>query len=305
MVKSAYSNWETAMKLTNNHQLPEAFVKFMKNDKYSRGDSDISVTTLIDAPRINKLRERHDSELTMDVSERIWALLGTAAHHILEQAESPSVVTEERLYANVFDWKISGAIDIQEYNPDGSITVIDYKVCSVWSVMNDKPEWEKQLNCYAYLVRKAKELNVTSLKICAIIRDWNRRKASMESDYPNAPVHLVEVPLWTIEEQDKYIEERVALHMDAQERFFFAEPLPQCTEQERWAKPSRWAVMKKGRKSAVKLFDDERHAQLFIETQKGADALFIEHRKGEYTRCQGNYCGVAQFCDQNKETSNV
>jgi len=288
------------MKLTNKHGLPEAFVRFLRNDKYSRGNADISVTTLIDAPRINKLRERHSDELTMDVSDRLWALLGTATHHILEQAEQPNVVTEERMYWQVFDWKLSGAVDVQEYMADGSVKIIDYKVCSAWSVMNDKPEWERQLNCYAYLVRKNKQLPVSGLQVCAILRDWNRRKAETEANYPDSPVVMVDVPLWDQDIQDKYIEDRVVLHKDAQERFSFAEPLPLCTNEERWTKPSKWAVMKEGRKSAVKLFDDERHAELFIETQKSASALYIEHRPGSFTRCEGNYCGVADFCSQYK-----
>jgi len=288
------------MKLTNNHGLPESFVRFMHSDKYSRGNAEISVTTLIDAPRINKLRERHNDEMTMDVADRLWALLGTAAHHILEHAEQPDVVTEERMYHQVFDWTLSGAVDVQQYKPDGSIHIVDYKVCSAWSVMNEKPEWERQLNCYAYLVRKTKELPVSGLQICAILRDWNRRKAEVEVNYPDSPVVMVDVQLWDQDEQDRYIEERVTLHKDAQERFSFADPLPLCTDGERWMKPSKWAVMKVGRKSAVKLFDDERHAELFIGSQKSADALYVEHRAGEFTRCAGNFCGVAEFCEQYK-----
>jgi hypothetical protein len=288
------------MKLTNKHGLPEAFVRFLHSDKYSRGKADISVTTLIDAPRINKLREWHKDDIEMDVSDRLWALLGTAAHHILEHAEQPDVVTEERMYHKVYDWVVSGAVDVQQYKPDGTVNIVDYKVCSAWSVMNDKPEWERQLNCYAYLVRKTKQLPISGLQICAILRDWNRRKAETEANYPDSPVVMVDVELWDQDIQDQYIEQRVILHKDAQERFYFAEPLPLCTDEERWTKPSKWAVMKNGRKSAVKLFDDERHAELFIETQKSADALYIEHRRGEHTRCEGNYCGVAQFCSQYK-----
>ena len=26
----------------------------------------------------------------------------------------------------------------------------------------------------------------------------------------------------------------------------------------------------------------------------------VEHRAGEYVRCNGDYCGVAQFCSQYK-----
>ena len=37
------------MKITNNHNLPQSFVDFARNDKYSKGHADISVTTLIDS----------------------------------------------------------------------------------------------------------------------------------------------------------------------------------------------------------------------------------------------------------------
>ena len=40
------------MKITNEHQLPDAFLNFARDDKYSKGKSDISVTTLIDSPRV-------------------------------------------------------------------------------------------------------------------------------------------------------------------------------------------------------------------------------------------------------------
>ena len=65
------------MKITNEHQLPDAFLNFAKDDKYSKGDSDISVTTLIDSPRIRLLREKKKDEMTKDVVDMIWPLLGT------------------------------------------------------------------------------------------------------------------------------------------------------------------------------------------------------------------------------------
>ena len=52
--------------ITNNHGLPDAFVNYARSDKYSKGDSDISVTQLIDSPRILLMRERHKEELTTD-----------------------------------------------------------------------------------------------------------------------------------------------------------------------------------------------------------------------------------------------
>ena len=137
------------MKITNNYDLPQSFVNFVRNDKYSKGDANISVTSIIDSPRIRLMRDAHRDEMTTDVSDMIWPLFGTAVHHVLESASTDDGVTiEERLFHKINKWVLSGAIDHQK--DDGkSISITDYKVTSVWSVIHGKVEWEYQLNCYA------------------------------------------------------------------------------------------------------------------------------------------------------------
>jgi hypothetical protein len=292
------------MKITNTHNIPDVFMRYAKLDKYSKGDSDISVTTLIDSPRIAKLRQIHEETLTKDISEMTFALLGTAVHGILEDTgPSAGEVYEERLYATIFDTKLSGAIDVQKFLPDGSVLIQDYKVCSVWSVLGDKPEWERQLNCYAWLVEHSKQVPVGGLQIVAILRDWQRSKAQFQADYPPTNVVVVDVPLWDSAQRSSYIEERVLAHHNLQENIW-GDAIPFCSDADRWAKPTQWAVMKKGRKSAVKLFDDAREAELFIKNSKDAGVLSVETRLGEFTRCENNYCGVAQYCSQHTGVDN-
>jgi hypothetical protein len=294
------------MIITNNFGVPEEIVRFARSDKYSKGDADISITSLIDAPRVRKLQEIYKNHLSMDVSDRIWSLFGTAVHHVLESSgETPSTVNEERLFTTFAGWKLSGAIDVQRYEPDGSVSIMDYKVCAVWSVLNDKPEWERQLNCYAWLVRRVKQVPVEDLKICAFVRDWSRRKASYDSSYPQSPVTIIDVPVWDADEAEAYVEARVRAHQDTQQRFDFEDPLPRCTDDERWMKPSKWAVMKEGRKTAVKLFNSPKEAELYMSSAKDSSALHVDHRKGEFTRCKENFCGVAEFCEQYKGDENV
>ena len=55
------------MEITNNHNLPQSFVDFARNDKYSKGHADISVTTLIDSPRVRVMRDHYHSERVVDV----------------------------------------------------------------------------------------------------------------------------------------------------------------------------------------------------------------------------------------------
>lgn len=121
-------------------------------------------------------------------------MFGTSVHAILERSEDTVYSeTEARLYANVNGWNLSGAIDRQEINKeDGSVNLIDYKVTSVWSVIFGKIEWERQLNCYAYLCEQnyhevftpfsKEKKQVNKLNICAILRDWNRREVGQKDN---------------------------------------------------------------------------------------------------------------------------
>ena len=104
------------------------------------------------------------------------------------------------------------------------------------SVIFDKSEWHKQLNAYAWLVRKAKGLKVKELRIIAALRDWQRRKAETEESYPDSPIVVVKIPLWSNDDQDKYINDRVSLHQKAVFEEMTSGVLPYCDSDERWQK---------------------------------------------------------------------
>ena len=300
------------MKITNNFGMPQPFVDFAINDKYSKGKADISVTSLIDSPKIRLMKDKYDDQIEVDAVDMVWALFGTAVHSVLEKSkQSDDIITEERLYKEVDGWVLSGAIDRQEFvsNDDGSRTVniIDYKVTSVWSVIYGKPEWENQLNCYAYLASKT---NVGSLKICAILRDWNRRDAEKKEDYPKAPIVFVDIPLWDKSKTEEYIKDRIRIHQEAQISFDLNEDVGLCSDEDMWKKNDTWAVKKKGQKRAIRVLDSEEEAIKYMEWHKETDRAYtnktdleIEFRVGEHTPC-GNYCSVADFCNQYQERIN-
>jgi hypothetical protein len=161
------------LQLTNKHNLPKPVVDALTKDNYSRGSSNRSITQLIDSPRIRILRAEHDAEMTEDASEKVWSVLGTAVHNMFEDAVSEKEhVSEERLFVDHEGWELSGAIDLQETEADGSVTVSDYKCTSVWSVIYGKQEWVNQLNAYAWLVRHVKKMPVGKCQIVAVLRDW-------------------------------------------------------------------------------------------------------------------------------------
>lgn len=71
--------------LTNKKGLPQPLVDAIKYDTY-KVHGDLGVTTLIDSPQIRILKKKHSREITSDVSESLWMLMGTMCHSILERA---------------------------------------------------------------------------------------------------------------------------------------------------------------------------------------------------------------------------
>jgi hypothetical protein len=269
--------------LTNRLGLPEAIVRAVHNDKYNPGDGNISVTGLIQPPQLRRLS--HDHEKLEDVSDRIWSLVGQAVHGILERAHEgiEGYEVETRLYTEVAGWKIGGQFDVYDRENE---TLDDYKITTVWS-RDGKDEWTQQLN----MLRVLCEDNgrpVKHLRIIAIFRDWQRAKAGTH-DYPDSQVKVIEVPVWPIETARGFMEGRVRLHQ--------AETPRPCTDEERWVRPAVFAVMKVGRKSAVKLFDKLPEAEKFIEKSSDKKLLDVQHRTKTFTRCEG-YCPVSHVCPQ-------
>lgn len=282
------------MPLTNTLNLPDAIVRAVANDPYNAGDCDISVTRLIGPPQIRILEREHAADLVEDASDRIWSLLGQIAHGILERAESQAIA-ERRLFADLAGWRLSGQFDRLTVLPDGRLQ--DYKVTSVWACLDGpKPEWIAQLNALRWLAAVNDYPAITRLEVVAILRDWSRGKARAGGDYPRRQVKVLPVPVWSLAQTEAYLIERVHLHQLAETCARTGRALPSCTDAERWAKPTTWAVKKPGRKSAVRVLDDPTAAlDLALKTQGG----YVEVRRGESIRC-ADYCAVAPFCAQRR-----
>ena len=285
------------MKITNKFNVPETLVALATRDYYTKGKSDYSVTEIISPPRIQRLRREHFEEIEQDVSDMLWMLLGTALHVVAERSEVSGHTNEERLSVGIDGIILSGAIDLQKDEADG-ITITDYKFTSAWALMNDKPEWEQQQNIYKYLVERVKKKPVKGLKICALIRDWSRRDAQNKADYPQAPIQVIDIPMWTFDRTEAFIKERVEMHRDSKVNADWGDELPLCSEEERWVRQTTYAVKKEGRKTAVRVFDTQDEADALLKEMPEKDKGFIEIRKGEAVRCTGNFCGVSQWCSQ-------
>ena len=294
------------MKYTNRHNIPQEIINAVHNDSYSKGKATISATGLLQPPRIRLLAQENYEKLTIDVSDEIWKLLGQSVHTILERANenNEDVITEQRMFTVVNDWTVSGQTDSIDVK---SNTLKDYKVTSVWSIVSalkeGKVEWEQQLNIYAYLYKQTTGKTIDQLNIIAIARDWNKNQYLRSGgDYPPSPVTVLDIDLWSDEEQEDFIKQRVSIHQEAEVDYLINDKLPFCTDEERWRRKDTYRVEKKGRKTAVRVLDTQEEADEYMEGHKDSKLLKIVLAKGECVRC-ANYCDVAEFCNQYNEES--
>ena len=282
------------MKLTNKFNIPQTFVNVLHRPTYSKGRANLSVTQLINSPKIVALTTKFQDELEQDVSEMVWSLFGSAIHGVLEHGKDDNHIVEERIHAEIDGYRISGAIDLQ-ITSDAGISIRDYKTTSAWAVMNEKAEWEQQLNIYAWLVETAKKIPVTDVGIVAIIRDWSRRDAGNKEGYPEAPIKELPITLWPHEQRQKFISDRVAAHSAAEFAMETDSDLPECSPQEMWEKPTVWALKRVGKLRASSLHYTKEDADEALT--KVGEGYEIEVRPGERTRC-ATFCPVSAYCQQ-------
>ena len=276
------------MQITNKYHLTQATVNAIKHDDYDKGESYYTVTELIKPPQMCQLQTDHKDDIVEDASDRIWVLFGNCIHHILEKATKNEIV-EKRYYTTIMGMKIGGKFD----NLDCvSGTLTDYKVTSVWSYIYGKDEWDQQLNMLRFILEN-NGISVKKLQVQGIWRDWTHSQAQRKSDYPPAPSSIVDIPIWEDNKTKTFIENRILAHIGQQQS------PSKCSDKETWYKGTKWAVMKKDRKSAVRVLDSQKEAFEWMQSHpSNAKPQYVEYRAGIYKRCE-RYCNVSLFCAQN------
>ena len=271
------------MHLTNHHNIPQPLCDVAQAGLDKPKDNLFRVTSLVGPPLARYLTMKHWDELEEDVSEKLYAILGSGVHSLLEQANSRNAIVEKRHNMLIDGVRITGQSDSYFNN-----IIEDWKVTSVYSfIYGVKPEWEKQLNCYATLWEKNGYV-VNGLSVHAILRDWMKSK-SYDSNYPDIPFISYKIKLWDQKKRIAYLEERLKAHKTS--------PV-ECTEEEKWARPTTYAIMKKARKSALRVLESAEKAEEYLEKfikKEDQKKCSIVERKGVNVRCQ-EYCTVRKFC---------
>jgi hypothetical protein len=303
------------MKFTNNYDLPQSLVNALKGDDYDLKElpaNVISVTSSIAPAKVKTLELRHWDEIEVDVSERLWIIMGSATHKVVEAGAEKEGLSEERWYIDTSTWEIITLVvgariqDQKFYNKDhiyltgkldsyeGHSKILqDWKITSVWSWLIDKapkPEHVAQLN-FNNLALALLSFEVVRLQIVELFRDWSASKAIR--DYPDLPIpmKIIDVPKWDMDYTKKIIVGRLTEHMVSRE--MPDDSIPECSPIERWAKPTKYAVKKGNNIKALRVHESKELAENH-STQCGAGHS-IEIRPGSDARCEG-YCSVNKWC---------
>jgi hypothetical protein len=281
------------MIITNKMNLPEALVKAVTTRRHNNPGR-LSATTLLNGTKQIVLADRYWDQLEDDVSDRFWAIFGTAVHALLEH-EGEHDFTEEFMSYDMNGITVTGRID--NYNMK-TATVTDYKTASVWKVkFGDFHDWYRQGMIYSWLLIK-NGFKVERCQFVAILKDHSKTDAKRDSGYPQGPLYVYEflVTPQALDEIETFIAKRVADYKRNKE--LADDAIPPCSPEERWGKPTKYAVKKEGRKTAVRVLDSESAAQNMVAEL--GKVHYVEIRPGESIRCQG-YCSCSEFCNFYRE----
>ena len=276
------------MKVTNRLHLPEAFVKAVSTARHNAAGC-FSATTLNKGAKEIILSDRHFDEIEVDAADQVWSVWGTAVHAVLEK-QPDNNFHEESFKVPVGNGFVTGQVD--SYDMENA-TIFDWKTASVWKVQfADFDDWRRQGMTYAWLL-KQNGLDVKKCVFIALLKDHSKTKAKTDSSYPQSPVFIYEFDVTAADLEEtaarilakvQEIESAYKLDDDA------IEP---CSAEERWADGEKWAVMKNGRKTAIKLFDNGADADAMAGEM--GNAYYVEHRPAISRKCL-DYCNCKEFC---------
>ena len=295
----------------NKHKFSKIVRMWLEANDYDHHPGTRSASALIAPVRKTILYERHPDELDVDYEDLIAPRYGDALHASLEKVfkGKKGFDTERRMFGNVHidgpAYIISGKFDLLVKQPQNKLHLWDGKSTSAWGIIygSHKADWSKQISIYRWLIYNDPHYENWSVddvaNIFAWCTDWQRSRAKQSKDYPATRVVEMTVDLMPYEETEAFIKERLRGLLQAEK--LQDQNLPYCTNEELWKDPDEYAVMKEGRKSAVRAhFKSEEECNEFIATvTKDQDKHYIEARPSKARRC--GYCGARPVCHQYRE----
>ncbi len=324
-----------ATTITNKHGLPEEFVRAVKVDKHVT-IGDISTTQLIDAPQVRYLKRRND--IQVDAMDMMWALFGTAVHHILELSAIEHSEHRKIVEAtNILDDYARQDPNFQKI-ANSMKNVCDHIKPETESEIMSEVTLHKEVNGYTFsgtIDRFNKRLGrLSDYKVCSVYnyiypeakKKWAAQqnvyayllrehgyevneleiiaifrdwsRSSMHRNRDYPPAQVVKIPIEIIEH--KRMQKYIEKRIELHKQADLGN-VAECTGKERWAKPNIYAAMVPGGKRSLKNFTEESLAKSYVlENEKKFPGVYIETRYGEDVRCD-QFCPVAEVCPQRKK----
>lgn len=251
------------MKYLNTSGLPKSVHKWLTTDEYFKA-GDISVTGLLEPPRIRVLEEKYDDLLHEENITQYKNRRGTAIHDSIEKAnkDDKDLLQECIFYVDILGWKIKGQFD--EYRIS-TATLTDFKTTGPYQFDQKYDttleKWETQLNIYNYMIKQNTDYVPKKLQVVAFVPDEPRKYRSFVPKKSNLRaeqcIYVIDVDIWGPGAVEMVLEDRVKKHQENLERYKNGGTLDYCTDEERWFNP----------------------------------------KSKKYLRCE-KFCPVNQFCEQ-------
>ena len=306
----------------NNVSMPLAVWLMHDDYDYDKRDNVISATSLLKPLRALILSHQNKGlDKTVDIMDLVSSRMGSAIHAIAEKAWSNRsniskalqalqvsnlddklvinpdkvedgqipVYIEQRHEKEINDYIISGKYDLVV---DG--TVSDYKSTSVWSYIFDSNalKYTQQASIYKWLAPD--RITDNAVHIQYIFTDWSAAQAARDPSYPQTRVITKEYPIWSVEQTQHFITEKLNLlteHLDKPQ-----ESLPECTKEDLWESETVYKYYKNPSKMSrsTKNYDSLDEANLRLANDGGVGTVVTV--RGEVKACR--YCEVSEICTQ-------
>jgi hypothetical protein len=308
----------------NNVSLPLAVWLMHDDYDYDSRTNVISATSLLKPTRALVLKMQHSEvDKEVDITDLVPSRMGSAIHAIAEQAwtdrgnvskamsalgtsklgeitiinpdkpvkenEIP-VYVEQRHETEVGDYIISGKYDLVI---DGTLS--DYKSTSVWTYIFDSNalKYTQQGSIYKWLAPD--RITDNKIDIQFIFTDWSGSNAARDSKYPQSRVLTKSYPLWSTDQTDKFIKDKLTDIKGLLDKP--QEDLPECTSEELWESQTKYKYFKNpNAQRATKVFDNMQEADQRL-SDDGMVGI-VKTIRGEVKACR--YCEVSGICQQAK-----
>lgn len=243
---------------------------------------------MIGPPLMRILKKKHAKEIECDAEDLMYSFFGNLAHYFIENIKDESVLyKEQRLFVEVGGWTLSGQFDLI-YKDKNGVCLADVKFTSRYAVQDGvKKDWERQLNVYRWMLNEVNTMpdndidNIDRLEIIAPIRD---------AGFIDDKLQVFPVKKYKLIKVKEFVEKRIAFHRACDNEM--VEKVPECTAEERWCVPDKFAVCPGPGKKSVKNHDTRAAAEAHAATKRD---YVVEVRHGENKRCS-RFCNVSEFC---------